>query len=97
MAEYMDLVVIRCARANRTILGRAPWLTHFKTGATVKLENGLGGEVLATYDTREDNDELLTFLKSLADMKEDAQIPKVVQEMIIKDIKYEDDEDDRED
>lgn len=90
MADYIDLVVIRSNEMGRKLVCRAPWLSHFKEGTTVRLGGGIEGEVLATYDTRVDNDELINFIKAIVGLSANTNFPRIMQEVVVKDISYED-------
>ena len=97
MANYMDLVVIDSDSMGRRLVCRAPWLTHLKEGTTVRIGGGIEGKVIATYDTRVDNDDLLNFLKSIVGLSANTDFPRIMQEVVIKEIQYKEDEDDEDD
>lgn len=92
-ADYMDLVVIDSKSIGRRLVCRAPWLTHLKEGTTVRLVGGIEGKVIATYDTRVDDNELINFLKSIVDIPSNVNFPRIMQEVVVKDIQYKEEDD----
>ena len=99
MADYMDLVLVESPQSRRRWLCRAPWLAHLEVGASVRCEfsnkQKFSGEVIATTDIRKD-DENLNFILECVNQKGEG-LPKVISKLEIINLKYRDEEDDRED
>lgn len=92
--EYMDLFVVINEGTKQRYLVQAPWLSHIEVGSVVifedEVEERWKGTVLAKTDVRKDDDELITFLRTMKMMREDKDIPKIV--AVVKEVKVDYDE-----
>lgn len=98
MVEYMDLVLVESPQTCRRWLCRAPWLTHLEVGARVRCEfpnkKEFSGKVIATTDIRKD-DKDLNFILECVNQKGEG-LPKVISRLEVIDLKYGDEDEDRE-